>query len=320
MNLYIDTLLFTSNIVAPIFFTVFLGYLLMRLRVIDQGFVTVASRLVFTITLPALVFMSISRMDFQATFNPQLLGYFVIVTLIAFALLWAVSRRFIQRPEDLGVFIQGAFRGNYGIVGLPVSFNMFGDSGLAQASLLLACVIPLYNVLSVLALTLPMQRQSGAGISLSQPLIEIARNPLIIAVLLALPFSYFGWGLPLVGNKIGTYFANLTLPLALLAIGGSLNLKSLRDTSGESGWATIIKLLIMPLILTLGAWIYGFQGQDIGILFVLFGCPTAAASFIMAKGMGGNAQLAANIVLTTTLGSVLSLSLGIYLLRIWNII
>ena len=319
MNLYLDTLLFTSNIVAPIFFIVFLGYLLMRLRVIDQNFVTTASKLVFTITLPALVFMSISRMDFQAVFNPVLLGYFVIGTLITFTLLWQISKRFIRRPEDLGVFIQGAFRGNYGIVGLAVSFNMFGDSGLAQASLLLACVIPLYNVLSVLALTLPMQQQ-GNGINISQPLIEIARNPLIIAVVLALPFSYFGWGLPLVGNKIGNYFANLTLPLALLAIGGSLNLKSLRDTSGESSWATLIKLIIMPLILTAGAWLYGFRGQDIGILFVLFGCPTAAASFIMAKGMGGNAQLAANIVLTTTLGSLLTLSGGIYLLRIWSVI
>ncbi|GGK78582.1 AEC family transporter [Amphritea balenae] len=317
MTLYLDTLLFTSNIVAPIFFIVFLGHLLIRLRVIDQGFVTTASRLVFTITLPALVFMSISRMDFKAVFNPVLLSYFIIGTLITFTLLWQISKRFIHRPEDLGVFIQGAFRGNYGIVGLAVSFNMFGDSGLAQASLLLACVIPLYNVLSVLALSMPHQK---SGFNLSKPLLEIARNPLIIAVILALPFSYYGWGLPIIGNKIGNYFANLTLPLALLAIGGSLNLKSLRNTSGESGWATLIKLIIMPLVLTGGAWLYGFRGQDIGILMVLFGCPTAAASFIMAKGMGGNAQLAANIVLTTTLGSVLTLSGGIYLLRIWNVI
>ena len=317
MTLYLDTLLFTSNIVAPIFFIVFLGHLLIRLRVIDQGFVTTASRLVFTITLPALVFMSISRMDFKAVFNPVLLGYFIIGTLITFTLLWQISKRFIHRPEDLGVFIQGAFRGNYGIVGLAVSFNMFGDSGLAQASLLLACVIPLYNVLSVLALSMPHQK---SGFNLSKPLLDIARNPLIIAVILALPFSYYGWGLPIIGNKIGNYFANLTLPLALLAIGGSLNLKSLRNTSGESGWATLIKLIIMPLVLTGGAWLYGFRGQDIGILMVLFGCPTAAASFIMAKGMGGNAQLAANIVLTTTLGSVLTLSGGIYLLRIWNVI
>lgn len=318
MSLYIDTLLFTSNIVAPIFFIVSLGYLLMRLRIIDQGFIDTSSRLVFTITLPVLVFMSISRMNFQAVFNPQLMGYFVVSTLIIVPFIWLISRYFIKDPADLGVFIQGSFRGNYGIIGLAISFNMFGNSGLALASLLLVCVIPLYNVLSVLALSLPMQQSSGP--SIIRPIKEIARNPLIIAVLLALPFSYYGWGLPSVGDKIGTYFANLTLPLALLAIGGSLNLKSLRNTSGQSGWSTLIKLIIMPLILTLGAWLYGFKGQELGILFVLFGCPTAAASFIMAKAMGGNAQLAANIILTTTLGSLITLSSGIYFLRLWNLI
>ncbi|UTW03657.1 AEC family transporter [Amphritea atlantica] len=318
MNLYIDTLLFTSNIVAPIFFIVSLGYLLMRLKIIDQGFIDTASKLVFTITLPVLVFMSISRMDFQAVFNPQLMGYFIVSTLIIVPFIWLFSHYFIKEPEDLGVFIQGSFRGNYGIIGLAISFNMFGNDGLALASLLLVCVIPLYNVLSVLALSLPMQQVSGP--SITRPIKEIARNPLIISVLVALPFSYYGWGLPSAGDKIGTYFANLTLPLALLAIGGSLNLKSLRDTSGRSGWSTLIKLVIMPLVLTLGAWLYGFKGQELGILFVLFGCPTAAASFIMAKAMGGNAQLAANIILTTTLGSVITLSSGIYFLRLWNLI
>jgi len=318
LNLYIDTLLFTSNIVAPIFFIVSLGYLLMRLKIIDQGFIDTASKLVFTITLPVLVFMSISRMDFQAVFNPQLMGYFIVSTLIIVPFIWLFSHYFIKEPEDLGVFIQGSFRGNYGIIGLAISFNMFGNDGLALASLLLVCVIPLYNVLSVLALSLPMQQVSGP--SITRPIKEIARNPLIISVLVALPFSYYGWGLPSAGDKIGTYFANLTLPLALLAIGGSLNLKSLRDTSGRSGWSTLIKLVIMPLVLTLGAWLYGFKGQELGILFVLFGCPTAAASFIMAKAMGGNAQLAANIILTTTLGSVITLSSGIYFLRLWNLI
>lgn len=317
MSLYLDTLLFTSNIVAPIFFISLLGYLLMRLQIIDQNFVATSSKLVFTITLPTLVFMSISRMDFQALFNPTLLTYFVISTLISFSLLWQISKRFIHKPEDLGVFIQGAFRGNYGIIGLAVSFNMYGDSGLAQASLLLVCVIPLYNTLSVLALSLPMQQHSS--FNPMQPLMEIARNPLIIAVLLALPFSYFGWGLPTAIDKIGNYFANLTLPLALLAVGASLNLRSLRDTSGESSWATLIKLVIMPLLLTTAAWLIGIRGQELGILFILFGCPTAAASFIMAKAMKGNAQLAANIILTTTIGSIISLSTGIYLLRLWNL-
>ncbi|MCO4759043.1 MAG: AEC family transporter, partial [Oceanospirillaceae bacterium] len=191
-------------------------------------------------------------------------------------------------------------------------------SGLAQASILLAMVIPLYNVLSIFALTLPLHKEGG--LKFSSALLEIIKNPLILAVLFALPFSFMGWTLPEVVEKTGRYFANLTLPLALLAIGGSLSIKSLKNTSSMAFWATSTKLVILPVGLSIGAWIYGFRGQDLAMLFILFGCPTAAASFVMAKATGANGELAANIILTTTLGSVLSLSAGIYLLRVWGII
>lgn len=318
MDLYLQSLIFTADIVAPIFFIVFLGYLLKRVRLIDDNFINTASKLVFVVTLPALVFMSISRTDFHAVFNPEQLSFVVGGTLFSFIALWAAAKHWINKPEDLGVFIQGAFRSNYGIIGLAVSFNLFSDSGLAQASILLALVIPLFNVLSIVALTIPAHR-SGSS-SLGGTFAEILKNPLIIAVLLALPFSYFGYQLPELVQKTGRYFANLTLPLALLAIGGSLNLASLRSTSAPATWATAAKLVIMPFVLTIAAWLYGFRGQDLTMLMVLFGCPTAAASFVMAKAMGGNAELAANIILMTTLGSVLTLSGGIYIMRVLGVI
>lgn len=318
MELYLQSLAFTANTVAPIFFIVFLGIVLKRIGLIDAPFVSTASRLVFTLTLPALVFMAISGTNFQSVFNPDQLIYFVGATLSSFALLWWLAARWIKDGRDLGAFIQGAFRGNYGIIGLAVSYNLFADSGLAQASILLAMVIPLYNVLSIFALTLPLHKEGG--LKFSSALLEIIKNPLILAVLFALPFSFMGWTLPEVVEKTGRYFANLTLPLALLAIGGSLSIKSLKNTSSMAFWATSTKLVILPVGLSIGAWIYGFRGQDLAMLFILFGCPTAAASFVMAKATGANGELAANIILTTTLGSVLSLSAGIYLLRVWGII
>lgn len=318
MNLYLDTLAFTANIVAPIFFIVFLGVFLKRIRLIDSHFITAASKLVFTVTLPTLVFMSIARTDFQSVFNPQQLIYFVGGTLVTFMALWWLARRWIKDGRDLGAFIQGAFRGNYGIVGLAVSYNLFAEQGLAQGAILLAMVIPLYNVLSILALTLPLQKDGG--LSLTNIFTEIARNPLIWGVVLALPFSIMHVELPELVKTTGQYFANMTLPLALLAIGGSLSLKSLRSSSAQAFWATASKLVLLPVILTTGAWLYGFKGQQLVMLFVLFGCPTAAASFVMAKSMGANAELSANIILTTTLGSTLTLSAGIYLMRLWGVI
>jgi hypothetical protein len=318
LELYLNTLAFTANIVAPIFFIVFMGVLLKRTQLIDDAFVATGSKLVFVVTLPTLVFMSIARMDFHATFNLNQLLYVGIGILVTTALLWILAKRWIEAPEDLGVFVQGAFRSNYGIIGLAVSFNLFGQTGLAQASLLLALVIPLFNVLAILVLTLSSKREGG--LSVKKVAIDIIKNPLIIAVFLALPFSYLGFTLPEVIEKTGRYFANLTLPLALLTIGATLNLKSLKHSSSMAIWATSSKLLILPAILTLGASMLGFAGQDLVNMFVLFGCPTAAASFVMAKAMGGNAQLAANIILTTTLGSVFTLSGGIYLFKLIGVI
>lgn len=317
MALYLDTLAFTANIVAPIFFIVFMGVLLKRVKLIDDAFVSTGSRLVFVVTLPTLVFMSIARTDFHAVFNPAQLSYVAMGTLITFAAIWWLAQRWISEAENLGVFIQGAFRGNFGIIGLAVCFNLFGQTGLAKASLLLALVIPLYNVLAIIALSFPMK--NSKALSLSGIAFEILKNPLIIAVLLALPFSYFGFTLPEVVDKTGRYFANLTLPLALLTIGATLNLKSLKHSSSQAFWATAIKLIILPVILTYGAWLVGFREQDLVLMFVLFGCPTAAASFVMAKAMGGNAQLAANVILTTTIGSVFTLSGGIYLMKLLEV-
>jgi predicted permease len=311
-------LAFTANTIAPIFFIVFLGIWLKRIKLINDSFVATASKLVFTITLPTLIFMAIVKTDFEAVFNPTQIGFFIVVTLITFAVLWILASRWIKDGRDLGVFIQGAFRGNYGIIGLAVSYNLFADEGLAKASILLAVVIPLYNTLSILALTLPMRTENG--LSTMDAIKEIAKNPLIIAVALALVVSFTGFELPEVAARTGRYFANLTLPLALLAIGGSLSLKSLKDTSAMAFWATFAKLVIIPALLTGAAFFMNFSGQDIAILFILFGCPTAAAAFVMAKAVGANAQLAANIILTTTLGSVLTLSAGIYLLRVTQVI
>ncbi len=318
MNLYLQSLGFTANIVAPIFFIVFLGYLLTRAKLFNDNFIHIASKLVFTVTLPALIFMSIARMDFHAMFNGAMLAYVLVGTLITYAAIWYLGRIWIREPADLAAFIQGAYRSNYGIIGLAVSFNLFGSDGLAQASLLLALIIPLYNILAIICLTVPLK--SEQGINLGRTALEVVRNPLILAVIVAMPFSYYNIALPEVIQNTGRYFSNLTLPLALLAIGGSLNMRSLKDTSGTAFWATLTKLVLLPAVLTLGAWLVGFHGQELVILMVLFSCPTAAASFVMARAMGANAQLTANIILTTTLGSVLTLSAGIYLVKLSGVI
>ncbi|ANG64336.1 transporter [Marinobacterium aestuarii] len=320
MELYLQSLQFTAGIVTPIFVIVLLGFLLRRQRLIDEAFINTSSRLVFMVALPTLVFMSIASTDFQAVFNPALLGFVFLGTLLSFLVIWWLAARRITDPADLGAFVQGAFRSNFGIIGMALSYNLFGDSGLSQAAMILALVIPMYNVLSVVVLTVTANQGTASGVSLLGILRAIALNPLIIAVVLALPFSYYGLHLPAALDTTGKYFANLTLPLALLAIGGALDLKSLRNSSMTAFWATFTKLLILPLLMVPVAAALGFSGTELTLLFVLFSSPTAAAAFVMARAMGANAQLTANIILTTTLGSILTLSAGIFVLRLLAVI
>ncbi|SFB82365.1 hypothetical protein SAMN05660443_0361 [Marinospirillum celere] len=307
----LDTLTFTLEVTAPVFLLVFLGIFFARIGLINDEFNRVASRLVFNVTLPLLVFLNLLKTDLNQVFALDLLVYAAVVTLLAFG--WLVWRaRSLPDLADRGVFVQGAFRGNLAILGLALAANQYGEAGVALASILLALLIVLYNLLSVVALSL--WRNTG-GINWPRMGLDILRNPLIIAVFLAVPFSLFAWPLPEVGLQTANYLASMTLPLALLCIGAALDLRALRATSKAALTSTAYKLILLPLPMVFGAWLLGYEGMTLGVLFLVFSCPTAAASYVMARAMGGNAVLAANIVALTTLFGTLSISLGVFILH-----
>ncbi|WKE65562.1 AEC family transporter [Gallaecimonas kandeliae] len=313
LALYWDTLLFTARMVAPIFLLVALGALLRRTRLLDEAFVHTGSRLVFLVCLPVLVFISISQTHIRQVLDLPLMALLAAAVLLTYlsCSLWARAKGLAQ--ADRGAFVQGAFRSNFGIIGLAMAVNLFGEAGLGRAAVLLALGIPLFNVLSILAL-------SGGGRRWGQTLATVCKNPLIIAVALALPFSVMEWRLPALALDVGQSLGRMTLPLALLTIGATLNFRELKSDSKLAGQASLVKLLWMPGLSSLVAWGLGFAGKDVALLFVMLGSPTAAAAFVMARAMGANAQLTANIILVSTLGSVLSLSGGIYLMRLSGLI
>ncbi len=311
MDLYLQNLHFTANIVAPIFLIVFLGIALKRAGMIDKNFVLVSSKLVFNVTLPVFLFMKLSRADFSQAMNVKQIVYVYAATLLLFGLSWLLAVFFISEGRNQGVFIQGSFRSNFAIVGVAIVANMFGEEGLGNAAVLLAFVVPLFNVLSIIALTAPLRKD----LNRRNIWREILTNPLILGLLAAVPVAYFHVPIPELFERTGNYLAALTLPLALLGIGGGLNFKGMKDSSGIALSSTFIKLVVAPLLFTVAAYWLGFAGEEIVVLFILFASPTAVVSFIMAEAMGGNSKLAGDIVLYTTLASVLTLSSGIFLMK-----
>ena len=302
---------FSLSVTGPIFVVLALGYWLMRRRMIDDAFVNAGSRLVFNIALPALLFISIAKTRFHDAANLALIAFGVGVTVIVWLMLEAIAARLVSEPRDRGVVVQGGFRSNMGIVGLAYCVNAYGDDGLVAASLYLALVTIVFNVIAVITLGRSLDRSQGVGAMAR----GIATNPLIIAIVLALPVSWLALDVPGWVLQSGQYFANLTLPLALLCTGAALDFRQLRREVGSTMLAGTAKLVAVPLVFVLGGLAWGFRGVDLGVLLLMSSAPTAAASYVMVRAMGGNATLAANIIALTTVGSILTTSVGVMVLR-----
>lgn len=301
----------TISVTAPVFSMLFLGVLLKRLGLIDGAFINTASALVFRGTLPTLLFLGIVQADLNAALKPALLLYFVLATLGCFLLAWGWA--ILRCPEaDRGIYTQGAFRGNNGIIGLALATSMYGDYGLSVGAVLGGVVILSYNTLSAIILAIYSPQAKTDVWSLSK---SILSNPLIIGVLAAIPFALWQIALPDWLMTSAEYFAQMSLPLALICIGGTLTLESLRQSSGMAISSSLMKVFWLPLVATLGAWLWGFRGADLAILFLYFASPTAAASFVMAKAVGGNHQLAAAIIVLSTLATVVTTNLGLFVLQ-----
>jgi|TARA_B100000929_G_scaffold241287_1_gene198523 predicted permease len=295
---------FAITVIGPVLVLLIMGNVLLRAKLINDEFVATGSKLVFTVALPALLFISISQADFSKAANPVLIITGLTGTLGYFLLLMLASHLMVPNRQATGVVTQGGFRANMGIIGLAYCAQTYGNDGLAAASVYLGMVTILFNVLSVFILNF---YQEGKR-SLTSQIKGIVKNPLIIAIVIALPFSYFDWQLPVLLTTTGEYFAQLTLPLALLCTGASLQFRSFSADWFNISLSSLSKCVFYPAVMVGLAYAAGLRGMPLGIVLLMTIAPTAAASYVMVRTLGGDYRLAASIIAITT---VLSLPLTI---------
>lgn len=301
----------TLNVTAPVFAMLFLGYGLKRIDWINDNFIKTASALVFNVCMPSLLFLGIYHADLHAALKPGLLVYFVVATVGSFAIAWWIATKCC--PEvDRGVFTQGAFRGNNGVIGLALAGSMYGDYGISLGSILAGLVIVLYNSLSAVVLAIYSPNIKSDPLSIGK---SILLNPLIISVVVAVPFAWLQVPIPNWILTSADYVAQMSLPLALICIGGTLSLAALRSSGSVALNASAVKMILLPIICTLGAWLLGFRGAELGILFLYIGAPSASVGYVMARASGGNYSLAAAIIVITTLAAAITTNIGIFLLQ-----
>ncbi|WP_020680608.1 AEC family transporter [Marinobacterium rhizophilum] len=298
-------------VTGPVFIMVLVGMLLKKTRLIDEAFINTASALTFKATMPTLLFLGILKADLDEALQPALVGYFCLATALSFFGAWLWALRAVKR-EDRGIYVQGAFRGNCGIVSLALAANQYGDYGLSTGAVMSGIVIVLFNILSTLVLSV---YSAGHSAQLRPVLKGLARNPLILSVVAGLLASVLEVTLPKWLMVSGEYFGSMTLPIALICVGGSLSLTSLQVSGRTAVSSSLIKVLWIPLIFTAIAWALGFEGRELGILFLFLASPTAAVSFVMARAMGSDGRLAASIIALSTLISIVTIMLGLFLLH-----
>ena len=306
---------FSASITGPICLMLVLGVMLKRVGLINENFIDVASKVVFQVTLPAMLFLSIVQSDHDFAASGKLVVFGVVANFLFF--LFTTLSTFAE-PKDQGVIVQGGFRANTAIIGLAYVANIYGNDGVALAAIYVASLTVLYNIQAVVALT-PKGQESGQ--QAVQVIVKtLTKNPLIIAILLGVVFYALAIPVPKMVSDAGQYFANMTLPLALLCTGGSLDISSLKKDQTSTWFATSYKLVLAPLAITLAALLFGFKEQELGLIFLMSAAPTAAASYVMARAMGGNSTLAANIIALTTVMSLITCTLGIFTLKATGLI
>ena len=306
-----ENLMISANAVLPMCLVMALGYGTRRLGWLRREEISTINKIAFRIFLPCLLYYNIYCSDLSGSFDPLLMTYAVGGVLLTFGLALGYALLTEKLPERRGVLIQGMFRSNYVIMGIPVATALLGADQLGTVSILIAVIVPLFNMLAVVVLEVFRGQKPKPLHILSQ----IAKNPLVIGSVLGILTLVAGIRLPHILEQTIQSVSAIASPLQLFLLGAFFQFSGLKTYRRELVTVSIAKLIVSPgLFLGLGA-LLGFRGVAFVSLIGIFASPTAVNSFTMAQQMGGDAELAGDIVVTTSAASILTMFLWIFLFK-----
>lgn len=306
--------IFAFSSIAPLFIQIALGYFLKKKNVIDKHFMDTAGDFVYHYLYPLIMFRQIYQIDVTSNINPVFIIYGVIITIVLGLLLWIIVPLFIKDRQSCGAFIQGSYRSNCILIGVSLSISVFGEAGSLPTIILLPFASVAYNIISLIILT--VYSPDNKKVTFSNILAMIIKNPIIIGVFTGVTFSLIKINVPSFLSEVIDNLANIATPLALISLGGQLEVKSFFKKPGLIISGIFVKLIISPLIVILPAVVlFSFTPYEIGALFFIFGSSTAVSSYVMAKVMKSDDVLAGQLVMYTTIFSSVTMFLWIYVLK-----
>ena len=309
-----NDLLFSINAVAPLFILIMAGYAARQFNFISAGFLSEATRFTFRFLLPLMLFQNI-RYAFHGSFTYPSLIFATMAGISAVIVLSLCTvPLFVKRRGQRGSMVQGIYRSNFVIYGIPLISGMYGQDAVGTVAVLIGVLTPLYNITAVVILSFFSETRTGR-LSVSQLLWDIARNPLIIGCVAGMIFGTLQVEIPVAINKPVSDLSVIASPLALFLMGGEFQFRRLSNNLWKVLSATAARLIIVPLAAMLVFVPMGFRSVDLGVLLCIFAAPTAVSSYIMAGSMGCDGELSGQIVVMTTAVSSLSIFLFVFALR-----
>lgn len=300
-----------AEAVLPIFLLILLGMGSRRMDLLNDTELNHVNKAIFQVMFPFMMFYNIYSADFSGVIRP---GYFAfcIITLLAVYFLGVGVTLLVEKDNySRGALIQAMYRGNFVLMGIPIMQNLLGDEAMGLTTIMVAIIVPIYNVLAVV--TLEVFR--GGDLHLAAMIKKILTNPLILGALTGILAVLLGLELPAVLEKPVSQVGAAATPAALLVMGASFHFSSVRDNLKDLIIGVTGKLVVSPAIALTAAWLLGIRGVPLALLIIMFGAPCAVSGYTMAQQMDSNGELAAGCLIFTSLLSCVTICGWIFLIK-----
>lgn len=311
-----ESLKISINAVLPFVIYLGLGVFLKRFKNVDESFFKQLNAIIFSVFFPFTMFNNVHDISLDISSCIRLIFICMITLFLLIALSFVVVKRLVKENEKRGVIIQAIYRSNTLLYALPLIETLFGNDGTALGSIIIAFFVPIYNILAIIIL----EYFNGQNTSIKNLLLKILYNPLFQGAVIGLVFAFLHIHIPAIIDKTINTISSMTSPLALIVLGGTTKLMSIKQNMKYIIPTLTFKMVVFPLITAFLGKILGLSSIELFVYFILFATPVAVSSFSMAANMGGDSQLAGEFVSVSTVISVLTLFLWILFLTSFHLI
>lgn len=296
------------SVVLPLIVYMTLGGLIQKFSIFSKENFKSLNGLIFKIFIPLNLFVNVYRADLGDALKPDVFILVSIQVLLLYFSTFYIVRKIIKDKRDASTIIQGMYRSNFVLFGTTIAGSLCGTKGIAQMSALSAVIVPLFNILAVIL----FETNRGVPVSASKVLMSIAKNPLVQAGILGAVFSLLHIKIPDFLMDPIVNLSNSAAPLALVTLGGILSFDSMKKHRQYLASVAAVRLAAAPFLMIMTGALLGYKGEMLVAILAVFASPTAAASAPMAQTMGGNGELAGEIVATTSVLCVFTLFIFVF--------